>query len=466
MLELLRNAGGLQNSLRYDYSEIEPQHRETVQDAAIDIRQRGQRATADMIAIGHQLSNVKDLIPHGQFVNWLETEFSLSLRTAQNFMAVANRFGDKNATVAFLSDSVLYMLSGPRVPEDAVGAVLAEAEANGKSPTKKRTREILDQYIPRTGPTAPEDTDDEFGPHLYQVANYNTLDPKPCTIIYNGIKPADGQFVVYGLVDPRNDKTYYIGSTDRFDARMKDHCQMRGSKILRQRTSEIFAAGLHTTARVLAQAGDRTICEQIEMLLIQQDMGLLNRKQDIHASPLPVLADYQEPRYLDESETEAAIWVAIRKQRCRLGTDMLVWMARATLLDYQRALNPGFMLDEEILTRALATVRGQIQPMAERETPPPPAKPAKTVYVAPEPPPPPQAAVSGEIVEDDEECVIEEQPPSANRNARLRYILAAYKEALRLVPEYGVLTGQSVQGLRIGRTLEDAIRNLQGNLVE
>ena len=101
MLELLRNAGGLQNSLRYDYSEIEPQHRETVQDAAIDIRQRGQRATADMIAIGHQLSNVKDLIPHGQFVNWLETEFSLSLRTAQNFMAVANRFGDKNATVAF-----------------------------------------------------------------------------------------------------------------------------------------------------------------------------------------------------------------------------------------------------------------------------------------------------------------------------------------------------------------------------
>ena len=144
---------------------------------------------------------------------------------------------------------------------------------------------------------------------------------------------------------------------------------------------------------------------------------------------------------------------------------MLRWMATATPDDYRKPLNPGVVLEDDTLAKALAKVRGDIQRMAEKETPPPPAKPAKTVYVAPEPPPPPQAAVSGEIVEDDED-ESDALPPSANRNARLRYILAAYKEALRLVPEYGDLTGYHSQGLQIKRRLEDAIRNLQGNLVE
>ena len=319
MLELLRNAGGLQNSLRYNYDEISPEHRETVKEAAIDIRQRTKRASDDILQIGARLCEVKALLPHGQFQDWAEDEFGMSKRTAQNLMNVAQRFLDKNETVSLLGTSVLYLLASPSTPDAAIDAVVEYAQTNG-APTKAETQRII--------------------------------------------------------------------------------------------------------------------------------------------------AEHKEPRYLNDTEAETAVWRAIQAQRYRLGSDMLAWMDRASADDYRKPLNPGVVLEDDTLAKALAKVRGDIQRMAEKETPPPPAKPAKTVYVAPEPPPPPQAAVSGEIVEDDEECVIEEQPPSANRNARLRYILAAYKEALRLVPEYGVLTGQSVQGLRIGRTLEDAIRNLQGNLVE
>ena len=320
MLELLRNAGGLQNSLRYNYEEISPEHRETVKEAAIDIRQRTKRASDDILQIGARLCEVKALLPHGQFQDWAEDEFGMSKRTAQSLMNVAQRFLDKSETVSLLGTSVLYLLASPSTPDAAIDAVVEYAQSNG-APTKAETQRII--------------------------------------------------------------------------------------------------------------------------------------------------AEHKEPRYLSDTEAETAVWRAIHAQRYTKGSDMLRWMDKATPDDYRKPLNPGIVLEDDTLAKALAKVRGDIQRMAEKETPPPPPPPppAKTVYVSPEPPPPPQAAVSGEIVEDDED-ESDALPPSANRNARLRYILAAYKEALRLVPEYGDLTGYHSQGLQIKRTLEDAIRNLQGNLVE
>ena len=319
MLELLRNAGGLQNSLRYNYNEISPEHREAVKEAAIDIRQRTKRASDDILEIGRRLSEVKELLPHGQFTDWVKEEFDLSGRTAQNLMNVAQRFLDKSETVSLLSTSALYLLAAPSTPDAAIDAVVEYAQANG-APTKAETQRII--------------------------------------------------------------------------------------------------------------------------------------------------AEHKELRYLNDTEAESAVWRAIQAQRYRLGSDMLAWMATATPDDYRKPLNPGVVLEDDTLAKALAKVRGDIQRMAEKETPPPPpVKPARAVYVEPVAPPPPQAAVSGEIVEDDED-ESDALPSAANRNARLRYILAAYKEALRLVPEYGDLTGYHSQGLQIKRVLEDAIRNLQGNLVE
>ena len=324
MLELLRNAGGLQNSLRYNYEEISQEHRETVKEAAIDIRQRTKRASDDILQIGARLCEVKALLPHGQFTDWVKEEFDLSGRTAQNLMNVAQRFLDKSETVSLLGTSVLYLLAAPTTPDAAVDAVVEYAQANG-APTKAETQRII--------------------------------------------------------------------------------------------------------------------------------------------------AEHKELRYLNDTEAESAVWRAIQAQRYRLGSDMLAWMATATPDDYRKPLNPGVVLEDDTLAKALAKVRGDIQRMAEKETPPPPAKPARAVYVEPVAPPPPAVEILsvtpiyGEIVEDDED-ESDALPPSANRNARLRYILAAYKEALRLVPEYGDLTGYHSQGLQIKRRLEDAIRNLQGNLVE
>lgn len=326
MLELLSNAGKLQNSLRYNYEEISPEHREEVREAAIDIRQRTKRASDDILAVGQRLLKVKALIPHGKFETWAEEEFGMSKRTAQSLMSVASRFGGKNETVSFLGTSVLYLLASPSTPDAAVDAVVEYAQTNG-SPTKAETQAII--------------------------------------------------------------------------------------------------------------------------------------------------AEHREPRRLTEEESQALVWKGIRLEKIRLASDMLVWMARQTFADYRKMLNVGVVVDDDMLATAVATVRGQCQSMAAAE----PAASAgratapvvaKAVYMTPEPPPPPppQEAVSGEIVEDDEEDAFEPEPPADNhRTVRLRYILSAMREALRLVREYGELTGNYTQGQKVQRELEQAIRNLEGNLV-
>lgn len=324
MFDLLTAPSALGSTLRYNYAEIDPQHREEVREAAIDIRQRTKRASDDILEIGRRLSEVKELLPHGQFTDWVKEEFDLSGRTAQNLMNVAQRFLDKSETVSLLGTSVLYLLASPSVPDAAIEATVAYAQRSDEPVTKAQAQAII--------------------------------------------------------------------------------------------------------------------------------------------------AEHREPRRLTEEEVDAVVWRAIRAQKKLLrASDMLAWMATATNGDYRQVLNPGVVVDEILLERMIAKVRGELQRMAARETPPPPQRatapvmPAKTVYVTPEPPPPPQEVVIGEIVEEGEE--FEPQPPPTNRNSRLRYILSAYREALRLVPEYGDLTGCHSQGLQIRRVLEEGVKNLEGNLV-
>lgn len=138
--------------LAYDYDQVDEAHREQVKGAAVDIKRRTRRAQEDLIVAGQRLNEVKEMLPHGGWENWLNSEFEMSARTAQNMMNVADRFAGKNETVSFLNGSVLYMLAAPSVPTEAVEQVVAEAQATGASPTKARTREIIAKHKPAPAP--------------------------------------------------------------------------------------------------------------------------------------------------------------------------------------------------------------------------------------------------------------------------------------------------------------------------
>lgn len=88
------------------------------------VRERLKRSAEDIIAIGLDLLRAKELLGHGAFGPWLESEFGLSHRSATQFMRAAERFGGRLEAAANLPSGVLLELASPSVPEELVDEVL------------------------------------------------------------------------------------------------------------------------------------------------------------------------------------------------------------------------------------------------------------------------------------------------------------------------------------------------------
>ncbi len=106
----------------FDYAalgnaEVERQLRE----AALRIHELQRVAAID---IGRTLLSVKDSLPFGSFLEWVEAEFPFGRRTAANMMQVATAFGDRWESVSHLPTTVLYKLAAPSTPSAVRDAVL------------------------------------------------------------------------------------------------------------------------------------------------------------------------------------------------------------------------------------------------------------------------------------------------------------------------------------------------------
>jgi len=114
---------------RFDYSQVDAAHRERVQLATSDIKRRLKRTAQDIVETGRQFCEVKELLSHGQFTEWLEQEFEFTPRLARQWMAVAERFGDKTEKFSVLPHTALYLLAAPSTDESVVEEVGRRLEA-------------------------------------------------------------------------------------------------------------------------------------------------------------------------------------------------------------------------------------------------------------------------------------------------------------------------------------------------
>ena len=64
---------------------------ETITDEILDAQRRGGEA---ILTIGRCLIEAKEMLPHGEWLPWLNEKVAYSERTAQNFMAVARRYSN------------------------------------------------------------------------------------------------------------------------------------------------------------------------------------------------------------------------------------------------------------------------------------------------------------------------------------------------------------------------------------
>lgn len=93
------------------------------------IRDRGRRATADLIEIGRDLIAVKKRLEHGAFLAWIESEFTMTDRTARNFMQAAAWAEGKSETISDLPPTTVYLLSAPSTPPEVANKVVVALEA-------------------------------------------------------------------------------------------------------------------------------------------------------------------------------------------------------------------------------------------------------------------------------------------------------------------------------------------------
>lgn len=117
--------------LAFDYQQVPEIYRVEIQKKTAEIRIIVKQTGQGIIDIGQRLIEVKEMLPRGSWLKWLETEFGWSERTAYNFINVSAKF----ATVASLENigaKALYLLAAPSTPEEAREDAIEIAEAGEK----------------------------------------------------------------------------------------------------------------------------------------------------------------------------------------------------------------------------------------------------------------------------------------------------------------------------------------------
>lgn len=120
----------------------------TLEQRVVKIQFHLQTMAQSAIIIGQELIECKKEVSHGDWQNWLQDNFNLTVRTAQNFMAIAERFGDsKTKSISFLGTTK--MISLLALPAGEEEKFIAEKAAEGKpveDMTVKKLREEIKDY--------------------------------------------------------------------------------------------------------------------------------------------------------------------------------------------------------------------------------------------------------------------------------------------------------------------------------
>jgi hypothetical protein len=129
----------------FDYSAMDTELAANLRKQAARIKKRIGKATQDLIDIGRDLQAAKkQLVDHGEFIEWVEIEVGISRRTAQAYMAVARLAENKGAAIALLPPTTVHRLAAKSAPPEVVSEVIAKAESGDVLPDRTVSEMILE----------------------------------------------------------------------------------------------------------------------------------------------------------------------------------------------------------------------------------------------------------------------------------------------------------------------------------
>lgn len=104
-----------------------------------------------------------------------------------------------------------------------------------------------------------------------------SLNGNPARVPHRNRREIKGPFYVYGLVDPRDGETFYIGMTKQPLGRLSGHKSDPASAAY-HRIRDIRKCGEQVRMEIIEQFGDRERATRFERSLIVSRPGLLNRE--------------------------------------------------------------------------------------------------------------------------------------------------------------------------------------------
>jgi hypothetical protein len=135
----------------FDYGSV-PEHADELRATAKRIREW---MSTSVIEIGAASSRCGIDLEHGQFLRWVDAEFALCQRTAENMMAAAKWADGKNEIVADLAPTAIYALAAKSTPPAVQVEVLARLESGEILPPHavlKMIRAARARIAPEGGP--------------------------------------------------------------------------------------------------------------------------------------------------------------------------------------------------------------------------------------------------------------------------------------------------------------------------
>jgi hypothetical protein len=94
----------------FDYGVLAPNVANTLLERRNQIRAGVKNTKESVIPIGRNLADAKRMLGHGRFGDWVKMECEVSIRTAQNYMAVT-RISSKYSFVSYLPVGTILRLA-------------------------------------------------------------------------------------------------------------------------------------------------------------------------------------------------------------------------------------------------------------------------------------------------------------------------------------------------------------------
>ena len=133
----------------FDYESVE----KDVKQKLLALAGQFNRAVAahhkTWLNLGEPISEAHELLAgngrEGKFTKWVESELSVTKRTAYRYKYAWDRFGNKCDSLSHFSTEAIYALSGPTVPEDAVKDAIKLA-GKGKRVNLELAEELIEKH--------------------------------------------------------------------------------------------------------------------------------------------------------------------------------------------------------------------------------------------------------------------------------------------------------------------------------